>query len=237
LRLVAISDAQRRGRPHLPWIGTVHNSVQVDKFPYRVDKSGPAMWLARFNPDKGPDLAILACREAGVPLVLAGKCTEPAERAYLDHVVRPLAGPGVEIVLNADRALTLRLLASARCLLLPLRWPEPFGMVMIEAMACGTPVVALNWGAVPEVVAHGETGLICERPTELPDALHRVTALSPAACRSRVRRSFSAEVMARRYEHVYRATVAAAVTPRQAGAADRLRAEEIVAEPSTTSPW
>jgi glycosyltransferase involved in cell wall biosynthesis len=205
VKLVAISDAQRALRPELPWIGTVHNSLRPEAFPLRHKKEGYVLWLARFCADKGPDLAIEACREAGLPLVLAGKCSEPAEHAYFDEVIKPMMGPDVEVVLDGERSLVVDLLASARCLLLPLRWPEPFGMVLIEAMACGTPVVALGRGAVPEIVKHGETGIVCDQLAELPDALHAVTAMDPAACRAHVERSFSAGAMAAGYEAIYRA--------------------------------
>jgi glycosyltransferase involved in cell wall biosynthesis len=165
---------------------------------------GPVLWLARFTPDKGPDLAIRACQEAGLPLVLAGKCNEPFEQRYLDEKIAPMLHPGVRLVTNPDRRQCEELMLSARCLLMPIRWDEPFGMVMLEAMASGTPVVALNRGAVPELVRHGETGLICEDPAGLPKALREADTLDPAACAEHVRTAFSADLMARRYERVYR---------------------------------
>ena len=132
------------------------------------------LWLARFCRDKGPELAIEACRDAGLPLVLAGKCNEPTEWQYLDEVVQPLLGPGRRAGRStATGQTTSELLAAARCLIMPIRWEEPFGMVMIEAMAQGTPVVALNRGAVPEVVRTARTGFICDGRIELPDALQR----------------------------------------------------------------
>src|SRR6185369_1657748 len=158
---------------------TVHNgltmpadTVVADDRPGRRD--GPVVWLARFNPDKGPDLAIAATRAAGLPLVLAGRCHEPAELRYFEHDITPLLGGDVEVLLSPDRATALDRLAQARCLLLPLRWREPFGMVMIEAMALGVPVVALRRGSVPEIVADGVTGFVCDSPDELPAALARV---------------------------------------------------------------
>jgi len=201
---VAISHSQRRRRPELPWAGTVHNGIAPDAFTPSDDRSGPVLWLARFCPDKGPDLAIEACRAAGLPLVLAGKCNESEEKRYLDETVRPLVADDVELVLNGDRATTQRLLERARCLIMPIRWHEPFGMVMIEAMATGTPVVALRRGSVPEIVRPGVTGIICDDPTELPDALIRAADLDPADCVAQVRTLFSADRMARRYERVYR---------------------------------
>jgi glycosyltransferase involved in cell wall biosynthesis len=205
VRLVAISWLQRLLRPGLNWVATVPNALSPREIPggdRRPD--GPVVWLARFCPDKGPDLAIQACRAAGLPLVLAGKATEPGEVRYLERTIRPMLGPDVELRVNADRETGQRLLAEARCLVMPIRWAEPFGMVMIEAMAHGTPVVALNRGAVPELVRNGVTGWICERPEDLPDALHLAGAIDPGDCVRHVRDNFSADLMARRYERVYR---------------------------------
>ena len=221
--LVAISHAQRRLRPDLRWAATVHNGLNPIG-PARPEPSeGPVLWLARFSPDKGPDLAIEACREAGLPLILAGKCNEPDEHEYLRDVIRPMLGPDVELVVNADRGHTNELLAAARCLIMPIRWQEPFGMVMVEAMAVGTPVVALNRGAVPELVIPGETGIICEDVSELPQALHDVVKIDPAACVAHVRQSYSAEMIARRYERVYRAAIASRSDLRPARAPIELR--------------
>lgn len=205
--LVAISEFQRRQRPTLNWMGTVHNAVDPAGFTANHRPDGPVLWLARFCPDKGPDLAIEACRAAGVPLVLAGKCNEPEERRYLDEKIRPMLGDDVRLVLNADRSTVHDLLDEASCLLLPIRWHEPFGMVMIEAMASGKPVVALRRGAVPEVVAHGVTGFVCDEPADLPAALLQVGELDPAACVAHVQARFSAEVMTRRYELMYHRTI------------------------------
>jgi glycosyltransferase involved in cell wall biosynthesis len=146
---------------------------------------------------------VRACQAAGVPLVLAGKCNEPDEEQYLDEEIRPLLDDSVELVVNPDRPDTHRLLRAARALIMPIRWPEPFGMVMIEAMAVGTPVVGLACGAVPELVRHGVTGWLADAPEELPDLLRRVGEIDSDACVAHVRENFSAGVMARRYERVY----------------------------------
>jgi glycosyltransferase involved in cell wall biosynthesis len=207
IHLVAISNDQRRRRPELPWVGTVHNGVDPAGFPLSPRPDGPVLWLGRFCPDKGPDLAIRASRAAGLSLVLAGKCSEAEERRYLDRVIRPLLGEDVRLVLDADRRTTGEMLAEARCLIMPIRWNEPFGMVMIEAMASGTPVVALRLGAVPEVVRDGVTGWIRDHPSELPDALLRVGELDPGACTAYVHANFGADLMARRYERVYRSVI------------------------------
>ena len=208
--LVAISHTQRRANPGLPWAGTVHNAMPLRDVPRkRAPGTGPVLWLARFSPDKGPDVAIAACRAAGLPLTLAGKSNEPAERRYLEQVVRPLLGDDVTLVVNADRATALRLLLDARCLIMPIQWAEPFGMVMVEAMATGTPVVALGRGAVPELVRNGITGFVCEHPGELPAALRAAADLDPADCVAHVAENFSVERMAADYEAVYRGFLAA----------------------------
>ncbi len=207
--LIAISHAQRRVAPWLAWTSTIHHGIEVPG-PVKTEPSdGPVLWLGRFDPEKGPDLAIEACRKANLPLVLAGKCHQKDEWRYLDEVIKPMLGSDVELVLNADRAQTEALTYEARALLMSIRWEEPFGMVMIEAMAKGTPVVALRRGSVPEVVLHGRTGLVCPDESELPEALLDASRLDPADCAAHVRTSFSVELMAHRYENVYRRLIGA----------------------------
>jgi glycosyltransferase involved in cell wall biosynthesis len=205
---VAISESQRRRRPELRWAATVHNAIDPTQFVAAHSSDGPVVWLARFSPDKGPDLAIRACREAGLPLVLAGKCNEPGEIRYLEEVIRPMLGEDTELIVNGDRATTNRLLTDASCLIMPIRWHEPFGMVMIEAMASGTPVVAMRRGSVPEIVRHGITGWVCDDPSELTGALLKVDAIDPDDCVAHARSAFGANLMARRYERVYRQAIA-----------------------------
>ena len=205
--VVAISDAQRRLNPKLNWVGTVHNAIDVSSFPYRAEKDDYVLWLGRFSPQKAPDLAIEAARAAGRRIVLAGKLNEAPERRYFEERVAPLLGPGVEYVGEADATVKRELLSGAQALVFPIQWEEPFGMVMIEAMACGTPVVALRRGSVPEVVVDGVTGLIVDEPAELPEAIVRAQALDPAASRRRAAEDFDVPVMAERYERVYRMLV------------------------------
>src|SRR5437867_10522174 len=155
------------------------------------------------SPEKGAPVAIDAARAAGVPIVLAAKCNEAPERAYFETFVRPKLGPGVEWIGEADAAAKKDLLGRARCLVFPIQWEEPFGIVMVEAIACGTPVVALNGGSVPEVVVDGVTGIICHGPEELPAAIGRAERVSPAACRTHAARRFDLAQMAEAYEAVY----------------------------------
>lgn len=207
--LVAISDAQRRSAADLPWLGTVHNAVDVETFPYRTDKEDVLLFLGRLHPDKAVHLAIDAARRAGLPIVVAGKCTEPIEREYFRAEVEPRLGPDVTIFGSADAAQKRDLFARAAALVFPIQWDEPFGMVMIEAMACGTPVVALRRGSVPEVVVDGVTGVICDDASELPAAIAAARRLSAADCREHVRTRFDVAAMAAGYEAVYRRALAA----------------------------
>ena len=221
VQLVAISSQQVRSSPELNWVGTVPNGIDVDSFPFRSRKDDYVLFLGRHHPHKAPHLAIDAARAAGVPILLAGKCSEEVEREYYEEEIAPRLGHDVIDVGVADAEAKRRLLAGARCLVFPVCWDEPFGLVMTEAMACGTPVVGLARGAVPEVVEDGRTGFIVERPEELAAAIRRAVELDPAQCRRRVTEHFSLEAMGRGYERVYRKVVGmgSGVTASRAGRA------------------
>ena len=205
--LVAISHAQRRAAPDLAWRGTVHNAVDVGSFPFRAEKDEMLLFLGRLHPDKGAHLAIDAARAVGLPIVIAGKCSEPLEQEYFRTYVEPRLGPDVTIFGTADATAKRDLLSRAAALVFPILWDEPFGMVMIEAMACGTPVVAFRRGSVPEVVVDGVTGVICDDAAELPDAIRAARRLVPADCRYHVRRRFDVETMVSGYEQLYRRAI------------------------------
>jgi glycosyltransferase involved in cell wall biosynthesis len=201
--LAAISQAQRQSAPRLNWAATVHNAIRVHDFPFRRAKSDFALFLGRMSPEKGLVTAITVATRVGVDLVVAAKANEPSEREYFETEVRPRLGPGIHWIGEADQSAKRELLANARCLLFPICWDEPFGMVMIEALACGTPVVALRRGSVPEVVRDGVTGLICDDPAELPEALLQVGELDPGDCRADALDRFDVERMAAEYLGVY----------------------------------
>jgi glycosyltransferase involved in cell wall biosynthesis len=209
IELVAISQAQRRAAPDLPWAGTVHNAVDVTTFPYREVKDDMLLFLGRLHPDKAAHLAIDAARAVRLPIVVAGKCSEPVEIEYFRTQIEPRLGPDVTIFGSADATAKRDLLTRAAALMFPIVWDEPFGMVMIEAMACGTPVVALRRGSVSEVVVDGVTGVICDRPEQLPDAILTARRLDPADCREHVLTRFDVATMAEKYEAVYRDSLAA----------------------------
>jgi glycosyltransferase involved in cell wall biosynthesis len=202
--LVAISDGQRAKGPDLAWEGRVYNAIPVDEYPFEERKEDYCLFLGRISPEKAPDLAIKAARAAGDRIVVAAKCNEPPEKAYFEQRVRPLLGPDAEWFGEANTEEKKELLAKARCLVFPIQWDEPFGIVMVEAMACGTPVVALDRGSVPEVVVEGETGFIRHDVDELAAAIQLVDEIDPKACRRRVLDRFDVSDMVEGYETIYR---------------------------------
>jgi glycosyltransferase involved in cell wall biosynthesis len=208
VHLVAISDSQRRSEPDLNWAATVHNAIRVADYPFRADKDDYALFLGRMNPEKGAHVAIDVARKAGCRLLLAAKLNEEAEQEYFDAEIQPRLGDGIEWLGEADAERKRDLLGRARCLLFPLQWEEPFGLVMIEAMACGTPVVTLRRGSVPEIVTDGVTGFVRDDPAELPELMQAVGELDPHACRQRVEQDFDLPVMVSGYERVYRELLA-----------------------------
>ena len=203
IALVAISDAQRASAPDLPWIGRVYNAIPVHTYPFNRDKGDYALFLGRCSPEKGAHLAIDAAHEAGVRLLMAGKCSEPPERAYFEAEIEPRLGDHAVWLGEADAERKRELLAWARCLLMPVCWEEPFGIVMAEALACGTPVAGFPRGSVPEVVHDGVTGILCDGVDELAKAIIKCGRLDPAACRADAQERFDVPAMARGYEAVY----------------------------------
>jgi len=206
--VVGISAAQQHLNPRLNWAGVVHNAVDVASFPFREEKDDYVLWLGRFSPQKGAHLAIDAARAAGRRIVLAGKLNEPAEHDYFQDAVAPRLGRqrGVEAeyVGEADATLKRELFGRAAVLAFPIQWEEPFGMVMVEAMACGTPVAAIGRGSVPEVVADGVSGVVATGVADFPDALRRAAELDPRDCRRHAEEHFDLPVMAAAYERVFR---------------------------------
>lgn len=204
MHLVAISQAQVDLTPDLPWRGVVYNGLDTAPIPFRAEKEDYLVWLGRLSPDKAAHLAIDVARKAGRRIVLVGKCSEPDEQAYFDAEVEPRLGPDVHYYGEIDADKKYDLLGRAAAFVFPLQWEEPFGMVLIEAMACGTPVLSLARGAVPEVVVDGVTGYVRHQADELVAALDELHRIDPRACRHHVEQSFSPARMVTGYERVYR---------------------------------
>lgn len=206
--LVSISDHQRRPLPEANWIATVHHGLPPSLYRFEPEaERGYLAFLGRIAPEKRVDRAIRIARKAGLPLKIAAK-VDNADRAYFAAVVEPmLADPSVEFVGEIGDSEKSAFFAGAVALLFPIDWPEPFGLVMIEAMACGTPVVAWPCGAVREVVEDGLTGYIVQSEDEAAVALGQVGRLDRALIRRQFDRRFSADVMTRRYVELYRRLV------------------------------
>jgi glycosyltransferase involved in cell wall biosynthesis len=161
-------------------------------------------------PDKGPHRAIAAARQAGWPLVLAGP-VQPGQRAFFESQIRPeIDGRSVRYVAEVAGPAKRALFANAAALLMPIRWPEPFGMVMIEALACGTPVIAFPEGSAPEIVVDGESGFLVEDESEMATAVGRLSELDPRRCRATVQARYDVELVTDAYESAYRQVIAAA---------------------------
>jgi glycosyltransferase involved in cell wall biosynthesis len=204
--LVSISDAQRAPLPWAAWAATVYHGLPAGFLPMGRGKGGYVAFLGRISPEKRPDRAIRIARRAGITLKVAAK-VERADQHYYESTIKPMLGaPGVEYVgeiADGDKA---QFLGNAAALLFPIDWPEPFGLVMIEAMACGTPVIAFPCGSVPEIVEHGVTGWIVESEDEAVAALDGIDAFDRARCRQRFEERFTADRMAREYLSLYRRT-------------------------------
>ena len=222
---VSISDSQRLPLPHLNWIKTVHHGYPKSQYAFSpVAADGYLAFLGRVAPEKGLDRAIEIARLAKLPLRIAAK-VDAADRDYFQAKIAPLLnGEGVDFVGEIGEADKAKFLGNARALLFPISWPEPFGLVMIEAMACGTPVIAFNFGSVPEVVENGRTGYVVDSVAEAAAAVHRLEQIDRRDVRASFERRFTVEIMARKYEDAYRRLLGAVAdeavqVPEHAGSA------------------
>ena len=210
LPLVSISDDQRRPMPPVDWAGTVHHGLPPDLLPFTAQpKGGYLAFLGRISPEKRPDRAIQIAARAGLPLKVAAKI-DKADRAYWDETIAPLiaAHRNVQFIGEINEHQKAEFLGNARALLFPIDWPEPFGLVMIEAMACGTPVIAFRNGSVPEVIDDGVTGYIVNDIDEAVTAVRRIGELDRAVIRATFDKRFTARRMAQDYVAIYRALAA-----------------------------
>jgi len=202
--VIAISHHQASTAGEVPVAAVIHHGVDVAQFPIGTGSGGYALFLGRMNPAKGVDRAIRVARAAGVPLRIAAKMREPAEHDYFRARVAPLLGGPVEYVGEVGGADKLALLAEATCLLNPIAWPEPFGMVMVESLACGTPVVATPSGAAPEIVEDQQTGFLRTDDDGLAAAVLAAADLDRSACRQAAKERFSATRMAAEHLALFR---------------------------------
>ena len=207
---VALSRYQAEQAPEeLEVVAVIGNPIVVDDFPFRADKDDYLLWIGRFDDYKGPHRAIAAAREADVPLVLAGP-VQPGQEEFFEREVEPhLDDERVRYIGEVGEE-KRDLYAGARALLMPIRWPEPFGLVMTEAMACGTPVIAFPEGSAPELVLDGETGFVVDDEHAMAEAVGRLDEIDPARCRASMEERFDVAPVAEAYERAYEDVVAVA---------------------------
>jgi glycosyltransferase involved in cell wall biosynthesis len=204
--LISISEAHRRNHLNMNWLATIYHGMPRDLFKPNYTPGDYLLFLGRFSPEKRPHLAIEIARKAERPIKLAAKLEKTSARdmAYFKDYVEPLLSePGVEYVGEVSDQAKADLLSGARALLFPIEWPEPFGLVMIEAMASGTPVIAFPYGSVPEIIEHGKTGFLCDGLDAAAAAVGRLDAISRETCRQEFERRFSVETMADQYLQAY----------------------------------
>jgi glycosyltransferase involved in cell wall biosynthesis len=235
--VVSISNAQRLPLPWLHWQGTVYHGLPADLYTFQETPGTYLAFLGRIAPEKGADQAIAIAQQVGMPLKIAAK-VDRVDREYFQQVIRPLLDNAlVEYVGEIGDHDKGAFLGGAYALLFPIDWPEPFGLVMIEALACGTPVIAYRRGAVPEVLEDGVTGWIVEELTAAVQAVNRVSSLSRARCRQVFEERFSACRMAQDYVHIYQQQLTEA-TPQEESTYSRLNtppSQQIMAMSKTLS--
>jgi glycosyltransferase involved in cell wall biosynthesis len=204
--VISISDTQRRPVPNAGWIRTIHHGLPERLLTPQSVRPAYFAFLGRISPEKAVDQAIWIAKRCGVPLKIAAK-VDAVDRDYFESEIRKLLTPDVEYIGEISDGEKSSFLSGAIALLAPIAWPEPFGLVLIEAMACGTPVIAFNRGSVPEIVENGLTGFIVERKEEAVAATDQLSGLSRGAIRRRFEERFTARRMAREYLNVYRSLI------------------------------
>ncbi|EQB12893.1 glycosyltransferase family 4 protein [Sphingobium lactosutens] len=214
--LVSISDHQRLPMPPVNWGGTIYHGLPADLLPAKTEtKDGYLAFIGRISPEKRPDRAIRIAVEAGMPLKMAAKI-DAVDRAYWEQEIEPLvrAHDNVEYIGEINEQQKAEFLGNAAALLFPIDWPEPFGLVMIEAMACATPVIAFRCGSVPEVIDHGVSGFIVDSEAEAVAAVHTACQLDRAGVRAVFDARFTAARMARDYVSLYEDIITGRASPR-----------------------
>lgn len=202
---VAISRRQMEGCPGLNYLGVVPNAVDVEEHAFQAEKEDYLVCVSRICEAKGTENAVRLALKTGHRILLAGKIDPGADRDYFEARVKPLLdGERAAYLGEVSQEEKVKLVSRARAFLFPIQWEEPFGLVMAEALACGTPVLATRWGAVPEVVDHGVTGFLADTPEELEPYIERIGEIDQAACRSAAEERFSPRAMAESYMKLYR---------------------------------
>ena len=201
--VISISNAQRRPLPMANWVATVYHGLPDSLYQPGNGEGDYVVFLGRISPEKRADRAIEIARRANIKIKVAAKVDKADERYFEKEIRHLLDQPHVEFLQEIGEAEKGPLLANAKALLFPIDWPEPFGMVQIEAMACSTPIIAYNHGSVPEIVEHGKTGFIVNSIKKATEALENIHLISREECRATFERRFSDIVMAENYVRLY----------------------------------
>jgi len=209
VNFISISNNQRSFLPGLNYLGTVYNGVKLDKYPFSQEKDDYFFYIGRFNQEKAPHLACEAASRMGAKLVLAGKVHERDEVNYFEQFIRPYLDEKITYIGEVGHwsEEKMRMFSRGKGYLYPIQWEEPFGITMVEAMACGTPVITFKRGSAPEVVEHGVTGFVVETMEEFVAAAERAGSISPFKCRERVENLFTSQIMVDSYERLYKEVV------------------------------
>jgi glycosyltransferase involved in cell wall biosynthesis len=202
--LVSISNDQRKPLPHANFVATIHHGIPSDLHRPSFEQGRYLAFLGRISPEKRPDRAIRIARAAGIPLKIAAKVDKVDEDYFRNDILPLIDGPGVEFIGEINEREKTKFLGDAAALLFPVDWPEPFGLVMIEAMACGTPVLAFRCGSIPEVIDDGVTGKVVDSEEDANTALLEILSYDRRAVRQRYEERFTANRMAKAYVSTYR---------------------------------
>ncbi len=201
--VVTISKAQGRTAEGLNHIGTVYNGLNLESYPFSPTHDGYLLFVGRLSEEKGPHYAVEVAQYLDIPLIIAAKLDE-VDMSYFNQYISPrLSDDRIKWIGEVDEPTRNKLMSRALCVLSPVSWPEPFGLIMIEAQACGAPVVGFRRGAVPEIVAHGRTGYVVENLDEMIEAVNKIGKISRLECRRHALRNFNAERMVDAYEKIY----------------------------------
>jgi len=200
---ISISDAQRQLAPQLNWIGRVYHGIDVKKYSFSANRGQYLFFLGTFSPYKGADIAIEISKKSSIPLILAGEIRHEFEDFYKEKIASQHDGKNVQVLGELTFEEKVNLLKNALALILPVRWNEAFGLVMIEAMACGTPVVAFKKGSTQEIIRHKTTGFLVDSVDEACEVLKCIDTIDRNLCRQEVEKNFSRETMAKNYLKIY----------------------------------
>lgn len=207
LRYVSISNSQRRGGENMNWIRTVYNGIDLSPFRFNEKPKDYLLWLGKFNPDKGTREAIQAAKKSGRKIKIAGAIDrlEGADFDYWDKEIKPLIDDiQVQFVGEVNDIKKNELYGNAYAFLNPIQWNEPFGLVMVEAMATGTPVISFKNGAAPELIKDGETGYLVDTVDEMVESIGKIDRIDRKICRLHVEKHFTKEIMTENYEKIYK---------------------------------